>query len=285
MDDVHLGRSAFAPGSASASAEDLQSFSLTQLRAKARRTPGIKEKKKVEGKWIPKDRLDFLSDFNALQEAASAQPLASSAAAAQNISKLAISPRLRHLHRELSGPSSDSGEDTVLEHGRSGPGSASPPVAIDRKALERLSSNELRALASQTPGITAKFKNDAGSWRYKTDPALIEALLSGAVQASPQSLTGGCSAADKKKRRQERKRELKRTDKYKMVTRVNQKTAKFRFAQNARRKQSHYKEKKKLYERTSTATLSRVQRRWARFWEPCLCNWTATRKSGVRGDG
>jgi hypothetical protein len=48
-----------APGSVSA----LKSLSLTQLRKRARETPGISEKKKVEGKWIPKDTDDFIADF------------------------------------------------------------------------------------------------------------------------------------------------------------------------------------------------------------------------------
>ena len=38
-------------------------MSLTQLRKRARETPGISEKKKVEGKWIPKDKDDLIADF------------------------------------------------------------------------------------------------------------------------------------------------------------------------------------------------------------------------------
>ena len=47
----------------------LESLSLTQLRKKARATPGISEKKKTEeGKWVPKQKEDLVADFQALQE-------------------------------------------------------------------------------------------------------------------------------------------------------------------------------------------------------------------------
>ena len=48
-----------APGTASAitsTDKPLQSLSLTQLRKKCREAGGINEKRKVEGKWIPKDK-------------------------------------------------------------------------------------------------------------------------------------------------------------------------------------------------------------------------------------
>ena len=103
-------------------------------------------------------------------------------------------------------------------------------------------------------------------------------------------VSGGRSVADKKQTRVERQRARQRSQNYKAKRNAREKeeqlkvrnrrkqvTQKFRFAQNARRKQEKFKVKKRLYEKSQRAKISRVQRRSARFWAPCLCNWSAVR--------
>ena len=158
-----------------------------------------------------------------------------------------------------------------------GPGSASPGVSTECDELEKLSKAELRTLASQTAGVGAKKKDSAGKWKHKGNKEIILQLRSRQSDASAQSLTGGRCAADKKKAREARKRELKRTEQYKAMRRLNERATTYKFAKNVRRKQDKYKLQKKQYERGSKAKLSRLQRKWARFWAPCLSNWSATR--------
>ena len=57
-----------APGSASA----LSCLSLTQLREKVRETPRISEKKKHEGKWIPKSKEELIDDLEKIPAPGSA---------------------------------------------------------------------------------------------------------------------------------------------------------------------------------------------------------------------
>jgi hypothetical protein len=275
---VHFGRPPSVPGFASASMEALETLSLTQLRTKARKTHGVTERKKIGVKWVPKDRSDFLAEFKALEAtAAGAQPLASSAAVAQKSKplhpRLGISPRLRQLHRELSGTSDDSGEDTVAKSlpqlteepgcasasNTRGPGSASPDVRYGAEALGNMSKTKIRVLAAQTPGVSVDKKTPEGKWTHKTKAELVADLL--AVFTSTQSLTGGCSATAKKQSRLEHQRTRKKSEKYKLArskheksvrfrakARLKERAPKFRLAQNTRRKQESYKVRKRLYE-------------------------------------
>ena len=38
---------------------------MSQLRLKVRKTPGVSEKKKVDGKWVPKKNEDMIADLSA----------------------------------------------------------------------------------------------------------------------------------------------------------------------------------------------------------------------------
>ncbi len=55
---------------------------------------------------------------------------------------------------------------------------------------------------------------------------------------------------------------------------------KCKFAKRARRNQEKHKEQKRQYERAPKAKVSRVQRKAARFWAPCLSNWRAMDQEG-----
>ena len=41
----------------------LKKMTPTQLRLKVRKTPGVREKKKVDGKWVPKNKEDMIADL------------------------------------------------------------------------------------------------------------------------------------------------------------------------------------------------------------------------------
>ena len=182
-DRVRFGRVPCAPGSASAPTAELESLSLTQLRAKARKTSGITERKKVDGKWVPKGRDDLLAEFKALQIAA---------APSQTLEKpsrcpaIGISPRLRQLRRELSGTSDDSGEEAAAGFmppvlpgsastgGIQEPGSASSVAASSPNALEFLSLLQLRAIASRTPGMTTDKKTQRESGDTRSNKSCLQ---------------------------------------------------------------------------------------------------------------
>jgi len=278
-------------------ADSLVALTLTQFREKARQTVGITEKKKVSGKWVPKTREDFIAELQGLQTALVAQPLAGHQHPAQLHAKhqaqQTICPRLRHLHRELSAEGSDE-EEEVGEHvsdsseavgsakNKQQPGSASSAVNLAVEELKNMGKKVLRALASQTLGISRDKKTSQGKWVPKTNDELRAELLVASSPAASQSLTGGCSAACKKKLRQERQRLRQGTDTYKekrrMRQRPQQRTSKFRLAQNTRRRREEYKVRKRIYERGPKAKFTRAQRKRARFWEPCLKNWAHMRK-------
>ena len=110
------------------------------------------------------------------------------------------------------------------------------------------------------------------------------------ARAATMSLIGRRSSAKKRKERLEAQRQRQSGTKYKERRRAREITKhfraqrkakensqKYRLAQNSRRKRADYKQKKRVYERSAKAKLSRLQRRWARFWAPCLYNWNALR--------
>jgi len=256
----------------------------------------VTERKKLDDKWVAKDRDDFIVEFRAL-EAAAAQSLTSCSIAGQSpevsTARMAISPCLRQLHRELSGNSDDCCDEgvsrvlpEVVESTQSiytgdakRPGSASPATNYDAQALDNMSKTELRKLVSQTPGVSRNKRTPAGKWIPKTKEELIADFL--ALSASTQPLAGGRTAADKKKLRQERDRTRQREEKVKARTRDRQRSVQFRFAQGSYRKQEKYKAQKKLYEQAPRAKASRLLRRRARFWKQCLANWPKMRESSI----
>ena len=84
-DDLIADLEAFAPGSASApqlldpmtiseSNSERKQANITQLREKVRQAPGIKEKKQVGGKWVPKDRDDLIADLEAFAPGSASAP-------------------------------------------------------------------------------------------------------------------------------------------------------------------------------------------------------------------
>ncbi len=159
---------------------------------------------------------------------------------------------------------------------RNGPGSASSAGIFDLKALRSMSKKQLWTLASQTPGVSRNKRTSEGKWAPKRNAQLITDFL--ALKISTWSLAGGRPAAEKA--RQERKNTLKKTETYKAKRRLLERYPKCKFAKRARRNQEKHKEQKRQYERAPKAKVSRVQRKAARFWAPCLSNWRAMDQEG-----
>ena len=145
----------------------------------------------------------------------------------------------------------------------------------DAETLRRMPQAELRALASRTPGVSRNKKASKGKWIPKSSEELVAELLT--ASASTQSLTGGRSSAEKKWRRLEFQRRRQKGEEYKAGRRTRENTEKYKFAKKSRRGQEKYKAKKRMYENSAKAKLSRLQRKAARFWAPCLSNWSAVR--------
>ena len=75
-----------------------------------------------------------------------------------------------------------------------------------------------------------------------------------------------------------RKRRIREiTPKYRFARQCKEALPKFKSAKQARQRTEGYKAKKRLWERGPKAKISRQQRKWARFWEPCFFNWNLVR--------
>jgi len=242
------------------------------------------------------------------------QPLADNASTTLKC----IAPHLRKLHRELSG-TSDGSEDEIdgsppsctpeewsrkqqqKETSRqcsseenavvksilpavvnarddAESGIVSPATTLRIKALQKMSKAELRNLVSHTPGISRNKQTSAGNWIPKIRAELVAELSQ--IGEATQSLTGGGLSADaKKKTRQQRKKAYKKTEPYKEKRRLLERTAKYRLAQNSRRKGIEHKEKKRAYENSSKAKSGRLLRKRLKFWTPCLFNFSCIRNN------
>ena len=296
-----------APGSASA-----RTFlSFAQLRKKIRDTPGISEKKKVEGKWVPKDSDDLIADLEAFAPgSASAPQLLDPMTISESNSerKQANITQLREKVRQAPGIKEKKKvggkwvpkdrDDLIADLEAFAPGSASAPQLLDPMTMSENNSKrkqtnitQLRKKVRQAPGISEK-KNVEGEWIPKDSDELLADLAGFAQSSGSASMPTNPiskSERDAKRRQTEvhKAREVtrKQSDEYKAKEKALRQTedykSKERERYTARSQTEEYKSKERerhaapAYKARAATSVKmwRAQRKQLKFWEQSFVRW------------
>jgi len=174
---------------------ELAALNQKDLRARARSTPGMTDKKKTaDGKWIPKSKQELLAELEACMAEAvvtvgcpalEAAPGYASAGGAS--AEACTTEAVTSANNASSSKSCPSAAPCVPE---------GSPTSMELAALNQ---KDLRARACSTPGMTDKKKTADGKWIPKSKQELLaefELLAEQELLGGMAALTIGCPALE-----------------------------------------------------------------------------------------